>query len=104
MTLGYGSSARRIRLTGFNAPEIEGQCPAESAAALRAQAELRAWLNRGAFEWDGGSEPPRDRYGRELRSVRRTAPDGSSETLAEHMIDADLAEGPGPWHYQNWCS
>ena len=104
VTLGYGSSARRIRLTGFNAPEIEGQCPAESAAALRAQAELRAWLNRGAFEWDGGSEPPRDRYGRELRSVRRTAPEGSSETLAEHMIDADLAEGPGPWQYQNWCS
>lgn len=103
VTLGYGSEARRIRLTGFDAPEIEGACPAESAAALRAQMELRAWLNRGTFEWDGGADPPRDRYGRELRAVRRIAPDGSRQTLADHMIAAELAEGPGPWERQDWC-
>ena len=103
VTLGYGSSARRIRLTGFDAPEIDGQCPAESAEAIRAQSALREWLNRGAFEWDGGTEPPRDRYGRELRSVRRVASDGSGETLADYMIDRDLAEGPGPWERQDWC-
>ena len=103
ITLGYGSNARRIRLTGFDAPEIDGQCPAESAEALRAQAALREWLNRAPFEWDGGPEPPRDRYGRELRSVRRLAPDGSSQTLAGHMIESDLAEGPGPWERQDWC-
>lgn len=103
VTLGYGSTARRIRLTGFDAPEIDGQCPAESAAALRAQAGLRGWLNVGAFEWDGGADPPRDRYGRELRSARRTLSGGSHQLLSRHMIDADLAEGPGPWERQNWC-
>lgn len=103
VTLGFGSSARRIRLTGFDAPEIDGACPTEAAAALRAQQELQAWLNRGGFEWDGGTDPPRDRYGRELRSVRRTFPNGSHQTLAEHMIDAKLAEGPGPWERRDWC-
>jgi endonuclease YncB( thermonuclease family) len=104
VTLGYGNSTRRIRLTGFDAPEIEGKCPAESAAAVRAQTALREWLNRGAFEWDGGNAPPHDRYGRELRSVRRTLPDGGRETLAQFMIDADLASGPGPWEWQDWCN
>lgn len=103
VTLGFGSAARRIRLTGFDAPEIEGRCEAESAKALAAQAALRAWLNRGPFEWDGEAEPPRDRYGRELRSVRRTLPDGSRETLADHMISRRLAEGPGPWERRDWC-
>lgn len=103
VTLGYGSGARRIRLTGFDAPEIEGRCKKESALALRAQHELRGWLNQGKFEWDGGAEPPRDRYGRELRAVRRTLPDGSHASLAEHMIDMRLAEGPGPWERRDWC-
>lgn len=101
--LGYGEGARRIRLTGFDAPEMAGACPAERAAALRARQELQLWLNRGAFEWDGGADPPRDRYGRELRSARRTLPDGSHQLLADHMIDAKLAEGPGPWERRDWC-
>lgn len=103
VTLGHGAGARRIRLTGFDTPEIAGACPAESAAALRARQELQLWLNRGTFEWDGGADPPRDRYGRELRSVRRTAPDGSHQPLADHMIAAKLAEGPGPWDRRDWC-
>lgn len=103
VTLGYGSGARRIRLTGFDAPEIDGECPRESAEALRAQGALREWLNNGAFEWDGGADPPRDRYGRELRSVRRALPDGSHQSLADHMIGLKLAEGPGPWQRRRWC-
>ena len=103
VTIGYGSNARRIRLTGFDAPEIAGACEAERAQALRAQGELRDWLNRGPFEWDGGASPPRDQYGRELRSVRRVAPDGEVEQLADHMIDAGLASGDGPFQWRDWC-
>ena len=104
VTLGYGAGARRIRLTGFDAPETNGSCPEESAAAIRAQTALRIWLNRGPFEWDGGAKPPRDKYGRELRSVRRVDRNGRMETLADHMIDAKLAAGDGPWEWHEWCN
>jgi len=103
VTIGYGNTARRIRLTGFDAPEIDGQCPAEVAKAQQAEGALRAWLNRGAFEWDGGADPPRDQYGRELRSAWRVGPDGAVDTLAQHMIDAGLAEGNAFWEQRNWC-
>ncbi len=103
VTLGYGNQARRIRLTGFDTPEMDGACPAESAQARLAQLALRDWLNAGVFEWSGGAEPNYDKYGRELRSVRRVLPDGSVEELAEVMIDAKLAEGDGPWESRDWC-
>ena len=77
---------RRVRLTGFDAPELHGQCDAESQLARAARDELAAWLNRGAFEMDGGADPPRDQYGRELREVRR-----GGELLADSMIERGLA-------------
>ena len=90
---------RRIRLTGFDAPEMEGACDAESAKARLARDELRRWLAIGPFQWTGGSAPPRDQYGRELREARR-----GDELLAEHMVSAGLAEGSG-WgaRPQAWC-
>lgn len=84
---------RRIRLTGYDAPEMQGQCPAESEAARQAQAELARWLALGPFQLDGGSEPPRDRYGRELRAARRLSASGDMQLLADHMIAANLTEG-----------
>ncbi len=83
---------RRIRLTGYDAPEMDGECPAESAAARQAQAELVRWLALGPFQLDGGGDPPRDRYGRELRAARRISASGT-QLLASHMIDARLAQG-----------
>lgn len=77
---------RRIRLTGYDAPELQGQCDAERQLAQVARDELAAWLNLGAFEMDGGSDPPRDQYGRELRELRR-----GGELLADTMIQRGLA-------------
>ena len=91
VTLGYGDGARRIRLKGFDTPEIDGACAAESARALDARLALQRWLNAGPFEWDGGIAPPHDRYGRELRAVRRVHPDGRVEDLASTMVEAGLA-------------
>lgn len=104
VTLGFGKAARRIRLTGYDAPEMNGACPAESARAREARGALLAWLNAGPFEWDGGDEPPYDQYGRELRNVRRLHPDGRSEELAETMITAGLA-GESGWGFAetDWC-
>lgn len=95
---------RRIRLTGFDAPELDGACPAENALALDARQALADWLAAGPFEWTGAQEPPRDQYGRELRSVRRVSGEGSRETLADAMIDAGLAQANN-WGAEpvDWC-
>lgn len=94
---------RRIRLTGFDAPEMDGACAAERIRAVEAREELARWLNAGAFEMDGGADPPRDRYGRELRAARRASPQGE-ESLADHMVDAGLAEGDGWLDGRDWCA
>lgn len=94
---------RRVRLTGYDAPEIGGACEAERLLARRAQLALRDWLNRGAFELDGGADPPRDLYGRELRGARRSDAMGQ-EWLAEAMVEAGLARTTG-WGAgeAGWC-
>ncbi len=99
-----GSKPLRIRLIGFDTPELEGACEAESALARKAQAALFDWLSRGAFEWNGADDPPYDQYGRELREVRRKRADGSREYLAEAMINAGLASESG-WGSEpvDWC-
>lgn len=102
--IGSGSARRRIRLTGFDAPELDGNCPAETAQAEVARQVLHEWLARGPFEWNGADAPPRDQYGRELRSVRRIAADGSREYLAETMVERGLAAESG-WGSSpvDWC-
>lgn len=89
----------RVRLTGFDAPELDGACPAERQLAIVARDELRQWLDLAPFEWDGGAEAPRDQYGRQLRAVRR---DG--EYLADVMIERELAGGSGWGFTKDWCA
>lgn len=94
---------RRVRLLGYDAPELDGACAAERALALRARSELATWLSDGRAELDGGADPPRDRYGRELRRARRSGADGESEWLDEHMVRAGLARGEGRDRDTGWC-
>lgn len=105
LAIGFGSEARRIRLTGFDAPELDGACAAEREQALLARSALQDWLNREAFEWNGAGEPPYDQYGRELREVRRIGSEGKAEYLARHMIDRGFA-GESGWGTtpRDWCS
>lgn len=94
---------RRVRLTGYDAPELDGACEAERLLARRSQAALRDWLNRGPFALDGGADPPRDTYGRELRTARRDDAMGQ-EWLADAMLEAGLARSTG-WGADEagWC-
>ena len=96
-TLAIGQ--RRVRLTGFDTPEMDGACETERFKAAQARDALLSWLDQGRFHWTGGAEPPRDRYGRELREARR-----GEDLLAEVMIGAGLAEGSG-WGAERveWC-
>lgn len=104
VVMGFGSEQRRIRLTGYDAPELDGTCEAERQSADAARLALHRWLGEGPFEWSGGEDPPRDRYGRELREVRRVGADGGAEYLADTLIAADLAAESG-WGAteRDWC-
>lgn len=100
-TLAIGS--RRIRLTGFDAPELDGECEAERQKAREARAALSAWLSEAPFELEGGEDRPYDVYGRELREARR-----GNELLADHMVALGLAEQdlygfPEDWGRVGWC-
>lgn len=95
---------RRVRLAGFDAPELEGACAAESDLARKSREELRGWLNAGPVRLDGGGDPPRDRYGRELREATRIDARGRLLHLSDHMIDAGLARAAS-WGEESggWC-
>ncbi|WP_298307285.1 hypothetical protein [uncultured Erythrobacter sp.] len=99
-----GAAQRRIRFTGFDAPELEGACEGEYSLAQRAKVRLHEWLDDGPFEWNGADNPPRDQYGRELRAARRTKSDGTRELLADVMISSGLAFERG-WGEapRDWC-
>lgn len=87
---------RRVRLTGYDAPELDGACEAESRLARVAREELAGWLNLGPFEMSGRDDPPRDQYGRELREVRR-----GGEALADTMVERGLARRSR--QDRGWC-
>lgn len=95
---------RKIRLRNFDAPELDGACEAERQLAIKARDALRDWLNAGPFLMDGDAQPPQDRYGRELRSLRRREGDGRTEWLADTMIRAGMARDNG-WGAapKAWC-
>jgi len=104
LAIGFGSEGRRIRLIGFDAPELDGDCPAERDLARQATTALQTWLDQGPFEWNGADEPPYDRYGRELRAARRSSESGETVILAEWMIGQGLAAESG-WGSEpkDWC-
>ena len=56
----------RIRIADIDTPELNGQCPAERAAALRARDRLRDLLNAESFEIRRTGQ---DRYGRTLAII-----------------------------------
>ena len=104
LAIGFREEGRRIRLTGFDAPELDGACPAEVELAQQARSALHQWLAIGSFEWNGADEPPFDRYGRELRAARRTIEGEDTEYLADWMVSQGLAAESG-WGIEpkNWC-
>jgi hypothetical protein len=53
--------------------------------AEEATAELQRLLNQGPFEMIARLDEPKDRYGRDLRSLRRVKQDGSEQSIAEDM-------------------
>lgn len=94
---------RRIRIVGIDTAERDGQCAAEEAMAEASTLALLDWLNRGPFTMTARADEPLDRYGRELRTIRRTMPDGSEENLADWMRQNGGARGYWGEGRGGWC-
>lgn len=95
---------RKIRIVGIDAPEMEGRCTYERVLAEQASERMRSWVNAGPFEMVGRVDEPTDRYGRDLRTLRRQLPGGAgTEYAAEVMREAGLARRySGGWR-DGWC-
>lgn len=87
----------KIRIADINAPEThEAGCPAERALGERATRRLAQLLSAGAFELRVEGRAT-DRYGRQLRVVRR-----AGRSLGAQLVSEGLAE---PWRGRrsDWC-
>lgn len=84
----------KIRLEGFNAPEMNGACARERQLAVRARDELRRVLNGHPFTIERSGQ---DRYGRTLATVRVNGRD-----VGQDLIRKGLAH---EWRgfKENWC-
>lgn len=95
---------RRVRIIGIDAPETRGaQCPDEARLGERATERLRELLNQGPFEMIAPVYGRRDRYGRDLRVIRRTLPDGSTQSIADEMRESGLANRYLGGLKPGWC-
>jgi len=94
---------RKVRIIGIDAPEAAAQCPEEALQAEAATSGLQALLNQGPFEMVAPLYGRTDRYGRDLRLVRRTLPDGSSQSIAAEMRESGLARRYFGGLRGGWC-
>lgn len=89
----------KIRVTGFNTPELfSPQCAQEAQLARRAQRRFQQMVNAGPFEVRRTSLRDRDVYGRKLRSLYR-----NGKPLGDQLIAEGLAHH---WRgfKKSWCS
>ena len=95
---------RRIRIIGIDAPETHNSsCPEEARLGDQATIKLQTLLNGGAFEMVAPVYGQKDRYGRDLRVVRRTRPDGSTQSIADEMRESGLAHRYMGGFKPGWC-
>lgn len=95
---------RKVRIIGIDAPETHGpSCPAEAKLGERATARLQELLNQGPFEMVAPVYGKQDRYGRDLRTVRRTLPNGHEQSIADEMREAGLAHRYLSGIKPGWC-
>jgi len=94
---------RKIRIIGIDTPEVDARCPAEAVQAQAATAELQRLLNQGPFEMVGRIDDSKDRYGRDMRALRRVRPDGSVQSIAEEMRASGVARRYLGGLRGGWC-
>lgn len=81
---------RNVRVLGIDAPELHPpRCTAEAQQGEAATVALQTLLNQGPFAMIGRINDMEDRYGRDLRSISRQRPDGTTQLISQDL----LAEG-----------
>ena len=95
---------RRVRIIGIDAPETQhSKCPDEARLGAQATEKLRQLLNEGPFEMVAPAYGRQDRYGRDLRVIRRTRADGSTQSIAGEMRESGLAHRYMGGFKPGWC-
>ena len=95
---------RRVRIIGIDAPETQNaKCPEEARLAEQATAKLQQLLNQGPVEMVAPAYGRQDRYGRDLRVIRRTLADGGTQSIAEEMRESGLAHRYMGGFKPGWC-
>ena len=95
---------RKIRIIGIDAPETHpARCDEEARLGEQATAKLQELLNQGTFEMIAPVYGRQDRYGRDLRTIRRMLPDGSSQSIADEMRESGLARRYLGGFKPGWC-
>jgi endonuclease YncB( thermonuclease family) len=95
---------RKVRIIGVDAPETHpARCAEEARLGEEATAKLQELLNQGAFEMVAPIYRTQDRYGRDLRVIRRKLPDGNMQSIASDMRDSGLAYRYLGGLKADWC-
>jgi endonuclease YncB( thermonuclease family) len=90
---------RKIRIIGIDAPETHpARCAEEARLGEQATDKLQELLNRGPFEMVAPVYGKQDRYGRDLRSIRR-----GDQSIADDMRESGLAHRYLGGFKQGWC-
>lgn len=95
---------RKIRIIGIDTPEIHpARCAAEAKLGAEAATQLQRLLNAGPFTMTARLDEPEDKYGRELRALSRTGPQGENISIAREMIASGKARRYAGEFRKGWC-
>jgi endonuclease YncB( thermonuclease family) len=95
---------RRVRIIGIDTPETHpARCADEARLGEAATVMLQGLLNQGPFEMVAPIYRDHDRYGRDLRVIRRRKPDGSYQSIASDMRESGLADRYLGGLKTGWC-
>lgn len=95
---------RKVRIIGIDSPETHpSRCTEEERLGEQATAMLVGLLNQGPFEMVAWTHNSTDRYGRDLRVIRRRLDDGRVQSIAEEMRQSGLAHRYAGGFKTGWC-
>lgn len=94
--------SRKIRIVGIDAPEVKAQCPREAQLAEMATVALQRELNEAPFEMLAPLVRSQDRYGRDLRVLRRKQADGGYRSMASDLRSTGLVHRYAGFK-TGWC-
>ena len=95
---------RKIRIIGIDTPETHPpRCAEEARLGELATVKLQQLLNERPFQMVGRIDDQKDRYGRDLRVIRRLRGDGGYQNMAEQLRQAGLAHRYLGGFKTGWC-